>query len=89
MIVKAISKTGSLGSCYVCMDIGERLAMHNLQNPNTAETRMIPKWLFSPRFPDNNGSSPAVWMLYAVLVEMGPSPPEQKGNRLVMKGVGS
>jgi len=29
MIFKAISKTGSLGSCFVCMDVGssERLAM--------------------------------------------------------------
>jgi hypothetical protein len=30
------------------MDIGssERLAMQNLQIPDTAETRIIPKWLF-------------------------------------------
>jgi len=35
MIFKAISKTGSLGSCFVCMDIGsrERLAMQNLWFP--------------------------------------------------------
>jgi len=45
MIFKAISKTGSLGSCFVCMDIGssERLAMQNLQIHDTAETRIIPK----------------------------------------------
>jgi hypothetical protein len=56
MISKAISKTGSLGCCFVCMDIGssERLAMQNLQIPNTAETRIIPKWLFLPRFSDKN-----------------------------------
>ena len=50
LIFKAISKTGSLGSCFACMDIGssERLAMQNLKIPNTAETRMIPKWLFPP-----------------------------------------
>jgi hypothetical protein len=56
MIFKAISKTGSLGSCFVCKDIGssERLAMQNLHNPNTAETRIIPKWLASPRFSDKN-----------------------------------
>jgi hypothetical protein len=44
IIFKAISKIGSLGSCFVCMDIGssERLAMQNLQNPETAETRIIP-----------------------------------------------
>jgi len=43
MIFKAISETGSLGSCFVCMDIGssERLAMQNLQFPNTTETRII------------------------------------------------
>jgi len=36
MIFNAISKTGSLGSCFVCMDIGssERLAMQNLQISN-------------------------------------------------------
>ena len=56
MIFKAISQTDSLGSCFVCMDIGssERLAMLNLQIPNTAETRNIPKWLFPPRFSDKN-----------------------------------
>jgi hypothetical protein len=55
-IFKAISKTGSLGSCFVCMDIGnsERLAMPNLQIPDTAETRIIPKWLFPPCFSDKN-----------------------------------
>jgi hypothetical protein len=52
MISKALSKTGSLGSYFVCMDIGssERLAMQNLQIPNSAGTRIIPKWLFPPRF---------------------------------------
>jgi hypothetical protein len=31
---------------FVCMDIGssERLAMQNLQIPNSAETRIIPKY---------------------------------------------
>jgi len=54
MIFKAISKTGSLGSCFACMDIGssERLAMKNLQIPNTAETWILPNWLFPPRFSD-------------------------------------
>jgi len=38
------------------MDIGssERLAMQNLQIPNTATTRIIPKWLFLSRFSDKN-----------------------------------
>ena len=36
------------------MDEGSsgRLAMHILQIPNTAEIRIIPKWLFPPRFLD-------------------------------------
>jgi hypothetical protein len=54
MIFKAISNTGSIGSCLSCMDIGERLAMQNLQIPDTAETRITPKWLFPPCFSDKN-----------------------------------
>jgi hypothetical protein len=35
------------------MDIGssERLALQNLQIPEKAESRIVPKWLFPPRFP--------------------------------------
>jgi len=60
MLFKAISKTGSLGSCLICMDIGssKRLAMQNLQIYDTAETRIMPKWLFPPRFSDKKGSPP-------------------------------
>jgi len=56
MIFKAISKTGSLGSCIVSMDIGSnvRMAMQNLQIPETAESRIVPKWLLPPRFPDKD-----------------------------------
>ena len=56
MIFKAISKTGSLGSGFISMDTGssERLAMQNLQIPDTAEARILPKWLFPSRFPDKN-----------------------------------
>jgi hypothetical protein len=48
MILKAIRKTGSLGSCNVSMDIGsnERMTMQNLQISETAESRIVPKWLF-------------------------------------------
>jgi len=55
MIFKAISKTGSLGSCVVSMDIGsnERM-MQNLQIPETVESIFVPKWLFPPRFPDKD-----------------------------------
>jgi len=28
--------------------------MHNLQIPETAESRIVPKWLFPPRFPDKD-----------------------------------
>ena len=57
MILKAISKTGSLGSCIVSKDTGsnERMTMQNLQVPETAESRIVPKWLFpQPRFPDKD-----------------------------------
>ena len=55
MIFKAISKTGSLG--VVSMDIGsnKRMTMQNLQVPETAESRIVPKWFFPPRFPDKDG----------------------------------
>jgi hypothetical protein len=51
-ILKAISKTSSLGSCVVSMDLGinKRMTMQNLQIPVTAESRNAPKWLFPPRF---------------------------------------
>jgi len=56
MIFKAISKTGSFGSCIVSIDIGSngRMTMQNLQVPETAESRIIPKWLFPPRFLDKD-----------------------------------
>jgi hypothetical protein len=56
MILKAISKTGSLESCIVSKDIGsnERTTMQNLQIPETAESRNVPNWLFQPRFPDKD-----------------------------------
>jgi hypothetical protein len=28
------------------------MTMQNLQIPETAESRTVPKWLFPPRFPD-------------------------------------
>ena len=54
MILKAISKTGSLGSCIVSVDIGsnKRMIMQNLQIPETAESKIVPKWLFPPCFPE-------------------------------------
>ena len=60
MIFKSISKTGSIESQikfrFVCINIGsiERLTMQNPQIPNTAETRIVPKWLFLPCFSNKN-----------------------------------
>jgi hypothetical protein len=53
MIFKAISKIGSLGSCIVSKNIGsnEHMTMQNLQVPETAESRIVPKRLFPPCFP--------------------------------------
>jgi hypothetical protein len=30
------------------------MTMQNLQIPETAESRIVPKWLFSPPFPDKD-----------------------------------
>ena len=85
MIFKAISKTGSLGSCIVSKDIGsnERMTMRNLQIAETAESRIVSKWLFQPRFPDNDRftcSRPD-------FVLVTPSLQKHKNNKL-MKGGG-
>ena len=44
VIFKAISKTGSLRSCVVPIEIGsnERMTIQNLQIPETAESRLFP-----------------------------------------------
>ena len=56
MIFQAISKTGSLGSCIVSKDIGsnKQMTMQNLQISETAESKIVSKWLFLPRFPDKD-----------------------------------
>jgi hypothetical protein len=57
MIFKAISKTGSLGSCIVSKDIGSNARTDGHANSpdfETAESRIVPKWLFPPRFPDKD-----------------------------------
>ena len=56
MILKANRKTGSLGSCIVSMDIGsnEQMTMQNLQIPETAVSRIVPKGLFPFRFSDKD-----------------------------------
>jgi hypothetical protein len=84
MILKAIRTTGSLGSCIVSKAIGsnERLlmTMQNLQIPQSAESRIVPKWLFPPRFPDTDkftSSHPDI-----VLV----TPTSAKANKLLQGG---
>jgi hypothetical protein len=81
MIFKAISKTGSLGSCIVSKDIGsnERMTMQNLQLLETAESIIVPKWLFPPRFPDKDRIPPAVQILCWLL----PALQKQKHNKLM------
>jgi len=57
MIFKAVSKTGSIGSCIVFKDIGsnERMAMHaKSPDSETAGSRIVLKRLFPPRFPDKD-----------------------------------
>jgi len=56
MIFIAIRKTDSLGSCIFSKDIGSNdwMTMQNLQIPETAESRIVPKWLFPPHFPDKD-----------------------------------
>jgi len=65
MILKAIRKTDSLGSCIASMDLGgnERTTMQNLQIPETAEIRIVAKWLFPPRFSDEGNLPPAAQIL--------------------------
>ena len=65
MIFKAIRKTGSLGSCIVSMDIGsnEPMAMQNLQIPETAESRIVPKWIFPPASQIKTDLHPAAQIL--------------------------
>jgi hypothetical protein len=85
MIFKAISKTDSLGSYVVSIDtIGsnERMTMQNLQIPETVESRIVPKWLFPPRFSDSQIKTdlppPAAQMLWLL-----PSPQKHKSDKLM------
>jgi len=87
MIFKAISKTGSLGSCFVSVELGSsgRLAMQYLQILIQLILRGVPKWLFPTRFSNKNrftSSRPD-----AVLV--APISANTKSNRLVIEGVDS
>jgi hypothetical protein len=65
-ISNAISKTGSLGSYFVFLDMSsnKRLAMQFLHIHNTAETGIALKWLFPPRLSFKTDIPPAVQTLY-------------------------
>jgi hypothetical protein len=93
MIFKAISKTGSLGSCFVCMDIGssERRAMQNLQIPDTAETRIVSKWLFPHRFLDINrftSSCPDAVLIAPISVKTKKQQTSNEGGGFLRSGRG-
>jgi hypothetical protein len=62
----------------------EWLAMQNLQIPDTAETRIILKWLFPPHFSNKNrftSSRPDAKLV-------APTSAKTRCNRLAMKGDG-
>ncbi len=52
LMIKAI-EAGSLGGCFVQMDIGskDRLALQNLKIPVGSTNRTVPEWLIPRRFP--------------------------------------
>ncbi len=56
LIMKAI-EAGSLGVCFVQMDIGNKdlLALQNLQIPVGFTNRTVPEWLFLHQFPSPDG----------------------------------
>jgi hypothetical protein len=58
--------------------------MQNLQIPDTAETKIILKWILPPHFSDKTGLPPS--RPDAVLV--APISAEQKSNRLATEGGG-
>jgi hypothetical protein len=63
MIFKAISKTGSLVSCYVSMDSkgsSERLAMQNIRILIQWKTFTIQQWLFPMTITKTKASLPPV-----------------------------
>jgi len=80
MIFKAISKTGSLGSCVVSIDTGsnERMTMQDLQI--TAESRIVPKWLFTPASQIKIDLAPPAAQILCLLL---PSLQKHKNNKLM------
>ena len=67
VIFKSFSKTGSLGSSVVSIYLSsnEQMTIQNFQIPETAESRIVPKWLLPPRSPDKDritSSHPYLWI---------------------------
>jgi len=81
MPFRAISKTGSLGSCVVSMDIGsnERMTMRNLQIPETAKSKIVPRWLF-PLASQMKTDLPTAAQIVCWLL---PSLQKHKNNKLI------
>ena len=81
IIFKAISKTGSLRSCVVPIEIGsnERMTIQNLQIPETAESRIVPKWLTPPASQIKTDLPPAAQILCWLL----PALQKHRSNKLM------
>jgi hypothetical protein len=81
MIFKAISKTGSLGSCIVSKDIGsnERMTMRNLQIAETAESRTVPNGFSHPASQIKTNLPPAAQILCWLLPSL-----QKHKNELIM-----
>ena len=81
MILKAISKTGSLRSCVVPIEIGsnERMTIQNLQIPETAESRTVFNGSSHPASQLETELPPAAQNLCWLL----PSLQEHKSNKLM------
>ena len=83
-ILKAISKTGSLGSCVVCIDIGsnKRMTMQNLQVTETAESRIVSNGSSHPASQIKTDLPPAAKILCWLL----PSPQKHENDKLLQGG---
>jgi hypothetical protein len=81
VIFKAISKTGSLGSCIVSKDIGsnERMAMQILQISETAESKIVSNGSFHPASQIKTDLPSAAQILCRLL----PALQKHKNNKLM------
>ena len=81
IIFKAISKTGSLGSCIVSKDIGsnKRMTIQNLQIPKTAESRIVHNGSSHPASQIKTDLPPAAQILCWLL----PALQKHRSNKLM------